>query len=114
MDNCVTHLDSVFHALADPTRRAVVQRLVEGPAPVKELAAPFKMALPSFMKHISVLEAAGLIASQKQGRVRTCTLKPGQLEAAEKWFGEQRAIWASRYDNLDNLLTTLKGETNET
>jgi len=114
MDNHITHLDSVFHALADPTRRAVVQRLVEGPAPVKELATPFKMALPSFMKHISVLEKAGLIASQKQGRVRTCTLKPDQLEAAEQWFGEQRAIWASRYDNLDTLLTTLNGETNET
>lgn len=66
MDKYIEPLDSIFHALADPTRRAVVQRLVKGPAPVKELAAPYDMALPSFMKHISVLEQAGLIASQKQ------------------------------------------------
>lgn len=114
MDNYQLPLNAIFYALADPTRRAVVQRLVEGPAPVKELAAPFDMALPSFMKHIGVLEDAGLIASQKKGRVRTCTLNPNQLAAAEKWFGEQRAIWASRYENLDNLLNTLKGETDET
>ncbi|WP_339848829.1 metalloregulator ArsR/SmtB family transcription factor [uncultured Nisaea sp.] len=107
MDNYKTPLDTVFHALADPTRRAVVQRLVKGPASVKELAAPFDMALPSFMKHIGVLEEAGLLASRKQGRVRTCTFNPDKLAAAEKWFGEQRAIWASRFDNLDTLLTTL-------
>ena len=114
MDNYKTPLDTVFHALADPTRRAVVQRLVEGPAPVKELAAPFEMALPSFMKHIGVLEEAGLVTSKKQGRVRTCTLNPEKLKAAENWFAEQRAMWASRYDNLDNLLTTLNGESDET
>ncbi len=107
-------LNTIFHALADPTRRAVIQQLVEGPASVKELAAPFDMALPSFMKHIGVLEDAGLIASKKQGRVRTCTLSPDKLAAAEKWFGEQRAIWASRFDNLDNLLTSLKEVTDET
>lgn len=114
MDHYETPLDPIFHALADPTRRAVVQRLGRGPAPVKELAAPFDMALPSFMKHIGVLEEAGLIASTKQGRVRTCRLSPDGLAAAERWFDEQRAIWASRYDNLDNLLTTLGGETDET
>ena len=110
MDNYTTPLDSVFHALADPTRRAVVQHLTRGPAPVSELAAPFDMALPSFMKHIGVLEASGLIASRKEGRVRTCTLNPDKLAAAEKWFGEQRAIWESRFENLDILLETLKGE----
>ena len=114
MDNYEASLSTVFHALADPTRRAVVQQLVAGPAPVKELAAPFDMALPSFMKHIGVLENAELIASRKKGRVRTCTLNPEKLAAAEKWFAEQRAMWASRYDNLDKLLTTLKEETGET
>ncbi|WP_417811117.1 ArsR/SmtB family transcription factor [Thalassospira alkalitolerans] len=114
MDNYNKSLDTIFHALADPTRRAVVQHLVNGPASVKELAAPYDMALPSFMKHISVLEQAGLIASKKQGRVRTCTFNPDKLAAAEKWFDEQRAIWASRFDNLDNLLTSLQGETDET
>ena len=114
MDNHSPPLNSVFHALADPTRRAVVQRLVAGPAPVKELAAPFEMALPSFMKHIGVLEQAGLIASHKQGRVRTCSLNPDSLAAAEQWFSDQRALWASRYDNLDTLLTALNGDPNET
>ena len=114
MDKYESHLNTVFHALADPTRRAVVQRLVEGAAPIKDLAAPFDMALPSFMKHIGVLEDAGLITSKKQGRVRTCTLSPDTLAAAETWLGDQRAIWVSRYDTLDTLLTTLKGETDET
>jgi DNA-binding transcriptional ArsR family regulator len=114
MDNYKTPLDNVFHALADPTRRAVVQRLVRGSATVGELAAPFQMALPSFMKHIGVLEASGLIDSAKAGRVRTCTLNPEKLAAAERWFDEQRAIWESRYSNLDTLLMTLKGEADET
>lgn len=114
MDKYQTSLDTIFHALADPTRRAVVQRLVKGPAPVKELAAPHDMALPSFMKHLNVLEQAGLIASEKQGRVRTCSFNPDKLEAAEKWFDEQRALWASRFDNLDNLLTSLQGGNDET
>lgn len=108
MDNHQIPLDTVFHALADPTRRAVVQRLVRGPAAVRELAEPFDMALPSFMKHLGVLEASGLVTSRKSGRVRTCTLAPERLAAAERWFGEQRAIWESRYDNLDTLLATLK------
>lgn len=114
MDKYQKPLDTIFHALADPTRRAVVQRLVQGPAPIKELAAPHKMALPSFMKHIGVLENAGLITSEKHGRVRTCAVNPDKLAAAEKWFEQQRAIWASRFDNLDNLLTTLQEETDET
>jgi DNA-binding transcriptional ArsR family regulator len=113
MDNNHVALDSVFHALADPTRRAVVQQLGRGAATVSELAKPFDMALPSFMKHIGVLEASGLIGSRKTGRVRTCTLNPGRLAAAERWFGEQRALWESRYDNLDGLLAGLNGEENE-
>jgi len=113
MDNNIARLDSVFHALADPTRRAVIQQLGRGSATVSELARPFDMALPSFMKHIGVLEASGLIESRKIGRVRTCTLNPAKLAAAERWFNEQRALWESRYDNLDKLLTGLRGEENE-
>lgn len=78
-----------------------------------ELAAPFQMALPSFMKHLGVLEAAGLISSEKAGRVRTCHLNREKFEAAERWFDEQRAIWESRYSNLDALLTTLKEDDHE-
>jgi DNA-binding transcriptional ArsR family regulator len=110
MGNNHAMLDSIFHALADPTRRAVIQRLGRGPATVSELAEPFAMALPSFVKHIAVLEASGLIGSKKIGRVRTCTLKPGKLAAAERWFSQQHAHWESRYDNLDNLLSGLSGE----
>lgn len=113
MDNNQVALDSVFRALADPTRRAVVQRLGQGPATVSELAAPFNMALPSFMKHIGVLEGSGLVVSRKAGRVRTCVLEPERLAAAETWLEKQRAIWASRYENLDDLLTDLSGEENE-
>jgi DNA-binding transcriptional ArsR family regulator len=110
MDNHQTALDSVFHALADPTRRAVVQRLGKGAAAVSELARPFEMALPSFMKHIGVLEASGLIVSSKTGRVRTCELEPKKLAAVEKWFEQQRSIWQSRYENLDTLLSETNGE----
>jgi DNA-binding transcriptional ArsR family regulator len=110
VDNQSLALDAVFHALADPTRRAVVQRLGRGPANVSDLAKPFDMALPSFMKHISVLENAGLIKSRKEGRVRSCVLRPKTLSAAEKWIGEQREAWASRYDNLDNLLAKMNGD----
>lgn len=113
MANDVVALDSVFHALADPTRRAVIQQLGQGPATVSDLAKPFDMALPSFMKHIGVLEASGLIETRKIGRVRTCTLSPAKLAAAERWFNEQRALWESRYSALDTLLAQLKGGGNE-
>jgi DNA-binding transcriptional ArsR family regulator len=105
-------LDNVFHALADPTRRAVILRLSKGAATVSELAAPFDMALPSFVKHLSVLEKSRLITSQKHGRVRTCSLDHQKVVAAEGWFNELRAQWASRYGNLDNLLTKLTGDKN--
>ena len=113
MDNNQAALSPIFHALADPTRRAVIQQLGQGPATVSELARSFDMALPSFMKHIGVLEASGLIDSIKIGRVRTCTLRPERLATAEKWFGEQRALWESRYSNLDNLLTAMNGDEHE-
>ena len=93
-------LDSVFHALADPTRRAVIGRLLGGGAAVTRLAEPFAMGLPAFMKHLSVLEASGLIRSEKRGRVRTCHLNADRLAAAEDWLGEQRAVWQGRTDRL--------------
>ena len=114
MANNSVVLDSVFHALADPTRRAVIHRLGKGPATVSELAEPFEMALPSFLKHVGVLEQTGLVRSSKAGRVRTCTLNRKNLTAAERWLDQQRAIWASRYQNLDNLLEKLTGENDET
>ena len=113
MENYQATLNNAFHALSDPTRRSVLARLGSGPAAIKELAEPFDMGLPSFLKHIKVLENSGLIASEKTGRVRTCTLKRDNLAAAEKWFVEQRANWESRYKNLDHLLTTLNGDTDE-
>jgi DNA-binding transcriptional ArsR family regulator len=113
MANQGMELDTVFHALADPTRRAVIQRLSKGTATVSELAEPFDMALPPFVKHISVLERSRLITSRKRGRVRTCSLERENLVAAERWFDELRAQWASRYNNLDNLLATLNGDRND-
>lgn len=94
-------LDNIFHALADPTRRAVVSRLGSGPASVGELAAPFAMTLPSFMKHIQALEDAGLVRTHKQGRVRTCAIEPAPLAAAEDWLSDQRALWEGRADRLE-------------
>jgi DNA-binding transcriptional ArsR family regulator len=110
MDNNQTALDSVFHALADPTRRAVIQQLGQRSATVSELAEPFDMALPSFMKHIGVLEASGLIASKKVGRVRTCKIKKKQLAAVETWINEQRALWEGRLDRFETHLAKVKRE----
>ncbi len=101
-------LDRIFHALADPTRRAVVAKLCAGPAAMSELAQPFKMALPSFAQHLDVLEECGLVKSTKAGRVRTYQLTPRNLEKAEKWMRDQRALWERRLDQLDSFLQTLK------
>jgi DNA-binding transcriptional ArsR family regulator len=106
-------LDAAFYALADPTRRAVLGRLGRGDATISELAAPFDMALPSFMKHIGVLERSRLIVSRKNGRVRTCALDREGIIAAERWFGEQHLLWQTRYSKLDNLLASIKGDDNE-
>jgi DNA-binding transcriptional ArsR family regulator len=99
-------LDSVFQALADPTRRAVLSRLGTGSASIGELAAPFDMALPSFMKHIRYLENTGLIRTRKSGRVRTCTLERKSFDPIETWLGEQRSIWEGRSDRLEHFVTT--------
>ena len=111
MPNQSARLDHVFRALADPTRRAVLERLARGAAPVSELARPFPMALPSFTQHLRVLEESGLVDSRKAGRVRTYRLSPRGLAAAETWLEKQRAMWARRLDQLDDYPDTLKEPT---
>ena len=99
-------LDLVFHALADPTRRSVVQRLGVGPAATSDLARPFPMALPSFIQHLDVLERSGLVTSRKQGRVRTYELVPTRLSVAQDWLAEQHELWTRRLDQLDEFLSS--------
>jgi DNA-binding transcriptional ArsR family regulator len=110
MENYYAVLDTVFHALADPTRRAVIHQLGKGSATVSELAEPFDMALPSFMKHLGVLEASGLIISTKIGRVRTCSIKAQKLADAEKWFEQQRVLLEGRSDRLAAYDETLSSK----
>ena len=107
-------LDAVLRALADPTRRAraVVERLAKSPAVVSDLAAPFSMALPSLMQHLRVLEDAGLVTSQKHGRVRTVSLRPGALDVLHLWLDEQRTPAERQADRLGIHLTRTKGEGN--
>ncbi|MBI3959014.1 MAG: helix-turn-helix transcriptional regulator [Chloroflexi bacterium] len=107
MPNQSYHLDKIFHALADPTRRSVMERLCRGPASVGELARPFDMALPSFLQHLKVLEQSGLLRSHKVGRVRTCQMEPQALEMTERWLVEQRTLWERRLDRLDDYLIDL-------
>jgi DNA-binding transcriptional ArsR family regulator len=106
--NYSAQLDKVFHALGDPTRRAVLEQLSDGPAPVSKLAQKFEMALPSFMQHLDVLESRGLVHSRKAGRVRVYELAPQPLKAAEHWMTKQRALWERRLDQLDSYLKELK------
>lgn len=103
-------LDRVFRALSNPTRRAVVTRLGEGPASVGELADPFDMALPSFLQHLRVLEDCGVVESTKDGRVRTYRLTPEPLAEAETWMFRCRATWEKRLDQLDAFLLTLEDD----
>jgi len=113
MENYQSSLDAAFHSLADPTRRAIINRLAKGPAPVKELAEPFDMGLPSFLKHLRVLEKDGLIRSEKVGRVRTCRVNAESLAAAESWLSEQRALWVSRTDRLADYVETHMSRSSE-
>jgi DNA-binding transcriptional ArsR family regulator len=101
-------MDSVFRALSDPTRRQVLARLSGSPGSVSELAAPFEMALPSFVQHLRVLEESGLVSSRKTGRVRTYHLVPDRLRQAEDWLAGQRSLWERRLDQLDEYLIALK------
>lgn len=100
--------DMVFLALADPTRRAVVDRLSRGPVQTSVLAAGFDMALPSFTQHLGVLEKSGLVRSVKKGRIRTYYLEAKQLRKAEDWLAKRRAMWEKRLDQLDSYLLKLK------
>lgn len=101
-------LDRMFQALADPTRRAVLERLSKSPLPMTELARPFDMALPSFSQHLDVLESCGLVHSKKEGRVRTYALAPKKMKRAEDWLSGQRTKWEKRLDQLDDYLKTMK------
>jgi len=107
-------IDTVFRALADPTRRRVLERLSRSPASVSELAAPFEMALPSFVAHLGVLERCGLVKSRKAGRVRTYRLAPKHLRLAEDWLIRRREQWERRLDQLDDYLVQLKSDRKET
>jgi DNA-binding transcriptional ArsR family regulator len=100
-------LSLLFHALSDPTRRAMLTRLAMGPAAVTELAGPTGLRLPTILRHLSVLEAAGLISTAKDGRVRSCAFIPQALDPMRGWMDEQRALWEGRLDRLDTYVMTL-------
>lgn len=103
-------LDHLFHALADAARRAMLEQLARGPTPVSELARPLPMSLPAAMQHLGVLEAAGLVHSEKIGRVRTCTIEPEALGEAERWINARRIEWERRLDRLGEYLQALQTE----
>ncbi len=103
-------MNQVFQALADPTRRAVIERLGRGPAAMSELAQPFDMTLPSFAQHLDMLENSGLVRSSKTGRVRTYQIAPAPFRVAETWMARQHAIWNQRLDQLDDVLQKMKKE----
>jgi len=102
--NYLEELDELFHALSDPSRRVIVERLSQGPASVTELAAPLPMSLPAVVQHVKVLESAGLIKTEKVGRVRTCHLQLKRLDGAEDWIQARRAQWERRLDRLGDYL----------
>ena len=104
MPNYNSRLDEAFRALADPTRRLMLERLCQGPATVSELARPLAMALPSVMQHLQVLESSGLVRSQKAGRVRTCLIEAGALQDVERWVTERRMGWEQAFDRLALVL----------
>lgn len=97
-------LDSLLHALAEPTRRAMVERLSRGPAAVSDLAKPFDLTLAAVVQHVQVLERSGLIRTEKAGRVRTCQLVPSALDVVDRWIADRRALWDRRLDRLGALL----------
>src|ERR687889_1408839 len=105
--------DDVFHALANPTRRKVIEHLSAGPATVSELAAPFDMQLPSFVQHLSVLERSRLVKSKKRGRVRTYEIAPDRLKVVEDWLAARRQLWQARLDRFDEYVKQLKEKESE-
>ena len=110
MLNQQTALDLAFQALADPTRRAMVERLTRSPASVSDLARPLAMSLPAVMQHLAVLEGSGLVVSEKIGRVRTCRIEPQALNLAEQWIHARRTEWEHKLDRLGAYLEELKQE----
>ena len=102
------NLDLTFQALADPTRRAIVERLGRGPVSVSDLAQPFAMSLPAVVQHLQVLEASGLVRSEKIGRVRTCRMEPAAMTDAERWLAKQRAVCEARLDRLEAYVKTIE------
>jgi DNA-binding transcriptional ArsR family regulator len=106
----VPRLDLVYAALADGSRRVMVERLSRGPASVKELAAPLTMSLPGVLQHLRVLEESGLVRSQKVGRVRTCRLEPAALQQAEQWIADRRSMWSDSLDRLEEFLNEEEGD----
>jgi DNA-binding transcriptional ArsR family regulator len=105
-----SYLDHAFAALSDPTRRTMLGRLSRGPASVSELAKPLRMSLPAVLQHLQALEASGLIRTEKKGRVRTCSLEPETLSAAEQWIADQRGQWEARLDRFETHLDELQKE----
>jgi DNA-binding transcriptional ArsR family regulator len=110
MLNETASLDRLFHALADPSRRLMVERLSEGPATVSELAEPLPISLPATVQHLQVLEQTGLVRSEKVGRVRTCIAEPGGLQPVEVWVAERRSDWERRLDSLGEYLADEAGQ----
>jgi DNA-binding transcriptional ArsR family regulator len=109
----LNNLDGMFQALGDPSRRAIVDRLVRGPASVSELARPLPMSLPAVVQHLAVLEASGLVRSEKKGRVRTCRIEPRALGTAEDWIARRREEWESRLDRLGDYLAAQQAKERE-
>ncbi len=110
MLNHSTALDLAFQALSDPSRRAMVERLVHGPASVSELAKPLDMTLSAVVQHLSVLQASGLVRSHKSGRTRICSIEPKALQAAERWIAQRRSVWERRLDRLERYLAEAKAK----
>ncbi|MFN4193116.1 MAG: ArsR/SmtB family transcription factor [Tabrizicola sp.] len=104
------HLDHLFHALSDPTRRMMLNRLAQGAASVTELAGLSGFRLPTILRHLSVLEEAGLVASQKDGRVRSCVFQPQAMRPMTDWLDDQRKVWEARLDRLDDYVMNLMKE----
>ena len=103
-------LDRMFHALADPARRVMLDRLIRGPASVSDLAKPLAMSLPAVVQHLAVLELSGLVKSEKTGRVRTCRIEPKALRTAENWINARRTLWERRLDKLGEILADMEEE----
>lgn len=105
MANAKINIDRIFHALGDPTRRTLVERLSEGPASVSSLAEPLNITLAAVVQHLQILEESGLVRTEKIGRVRTCRVEPAGLSVVEKWVTERRTLWEKRFDRLGDLLS---------